>query len=151
MNEARRAVLADLADRLIPSEASHTVGDESALPSAREAGVAQGGLDRVLAALPELAGPLAALLDRAAGVDPALALVELRTDPAALGVLEAVVAGAYLTEPAVLSRLGYRGRAASPVADDLDDDVVALLETAVDRGPIYRASPVPTGKAVERE
>ncbi len=130
MNERSRTTFAALADVLVPAA--------DGFPAASAAGAGTVALDRFLAALPELAQPLEALLDRVEGLDPEAAVEQLRTDEAAFGLLAFAVAGGYLTEPAVLSRLGYRGRVASPVGDDLDDDVIALLELAIAGGPRYR-------------
>ena len=120
MNERERGVLSSLAETMIPAE--------GALPSGRQAGVGEAGLDRVLDALPELAPPLTAVLGRLDGTEAFDTL-----DPEAQQVLGIVVAGAYLTEPAVVARLGYRGRAATPVRDDIDDEVVELLEELLGR------------------
>lgn len=130
MNERQRETAAALAELLVPAG--------SGMPSAREAGAGEAGLDRVLVALPELAAPLGALLDRASGRDPAEALAELREDAEAFSLLALLAAGAYLTEPEVLERLGYRGRPATPLGDDLDDGVVDLLEAVLARGGKYR-------------
>ena len=125
MNERRRTTLALLAELLIPAA--------DGFPSGRDAGVAQAGVDRVLTALPELQAPLAAALDRVDGLAAEAALAGLHGEPDGESIVQLVVAGAYLTEPAVLSRLGYRGRAASPVRDDLDNEVVELLEQLLER------------------
>lgn len=130
MNERRRETAAALAEQLVPAG--------SGMPSAREAGAGEAGLDRVLAALPELAVPLGALLDRAAWRDPVEALAEIREHADAFSLLALLAAGAYLTEPDVLERLGYRGRQATPVGDDLDNEVIALLESVVARRATYR-------------
>lgn len=120
MNARRRATLLAIADTMIPAS-----GD---MPSARDAGVALDGVDRVLDALHELGAPLAATLDGLDGTERFDAL-----EPASRELLSIVVAGAYLTEPTVAARLGYRGRAATPVRDDLDDEVVTLLEELLER------------------
>jgi hypothetical protein len=83
----RRALLAALADVLIPS------GD--GMPSASGAGVAGRWLDEVLKLRPDFGSPLSAVLDDVRGAEPAAAVARLRTDdPAGLGVLAEVVAGA---------------------------------------------------------
>ena len=130
MNERRRKTFAALADVLVP--------EADGFPAASAAGAGTVALDRFLAALPELEQPLEALLDRLEGLDPEAAVEQLAADEAAFGLLGFAAAGGYLTEPAVLSRLGYRGRVAAPVGDDLDDEVLALLEQAIDGGPRYR-------------
>ena len=81
---AQRAVLAGLADVLIPA------GD--GMPSASAADVAGQGLNLVLAAVPSLGASLADVLARAKGREPAEVVAYLaRTDPAAYGVLTEVV------------------------------------------------------------
>ena len=130
MNERRRATFASLAELLVPAV--------DGMPSAREAGAANAGLDRVLAARPELQAPLVQLLDRATGPDPAVALADLQREQAAFELLAFAVAGGYLTEPVVMGRLGYPGRPETPMTDDIDDEVVSLLEPVLDRGAVYR-------------
>jgi hypothetical protein len=129
-----RAVLADLADVLIPA------GD--GFPSASEAGVAADGLDRVLAARPDLASGLLRVLAAARGRDPAAAVAELRQrDPDGFAVLAELVPGAYFMDERVRAALGYAGqtpRAIDPRQDYLDG---GLLQSVIDRGPIYRPTP----------
>src|SRR5262249_60837291 len=80
---AQRAVLAGLADVLIPA------GD--GMPSASAAAVAGQGLDQVLAAVPSLGASLANVLALAEGREPAEAVATLaRADPAGHGVLTRV-------------------------------------------------------------
>jgi hypothetical protein len=135
--EARhRAVLAELADLMLPGAGP--------LPSAREVGLAQELLDRVLAARPDLAEPLAALLEQAAQEPPAEALARIRReDPAAHDVLGLVVAGGYLMSPRVGEVLRYPGQQPKPVNPFDINDVVeeGLLDPVVERGAIYRPTP----------
>jgi hypothetical protein len=133
VNVSARTALAALADELVPA------GD--GMPSASEAGVAHGGVDRVLAVCPELAEPLGHILGRARDCTATEVLAELAGDEEAFRLLAFVVVGAYLTEPVVMGRLGYRGRQAAPVRDDIDDEVVELLERVLERGPVYREPP----------
>ena len=84
---AQRAVLAGLADVLIPA------GD--GMPSASAAAVAEEGLTQVLAAVPSLEASLADVLARAKGREPAEVIASLaRTDLAAYGILTEVVTAA---------------------------------------------------------
>jgi hypothetical protein len=129
-----RAVLAGLADILIPA-------GEGFL-SASEAGVASDGLDRVLSFRPELAVDLKRILKSAEG-QPAVEFVAgLRVkDPAGFGILAELVPGAYFLNAQVRAKLGYHGqdpRPINPRPDYLDD---GLLQSVVDRGPIYRPTP----------
>jgi hypothetical protein len=129
-----RAVLAALADVLIPAG--------EGFPSASEAGVSADGLDQVLAVRPELGAGLKRILESAAGRAPMQVIAELRAhDPAAFGVLEEVVPGAYFMNARVRQAIGYGGQTPRPIdprPDYLDD---GLLQSVIDRGTIYRPAP----------
>ena len=130
-----RPRLAALADVLIPA------GD--GMPAAGEAGVAGPLLDEVLAARPDLAAPLAQVLDATAGEDPRAAVTRLQAeDEAAFDVLATAVAGAYFLSPDVCRRLGYPGQARRPVDEEAPDaDLDRLVDEVAGRGPIYRPTP----------
>ena len=131
---AQRAVLAGLADVLIPA------GD--GMPSASAATVAEEGLDQVLAAVPGLRASLADVLARAQGREPAEVVASLaRTDPAAYGVLTEVVTAAYFMNPDVRKAVGYTGQGPSPLDPRVDYMEDGLLESVIKRGPIYRTTP----------
>jgi hypothetical protein len=133
-----RATLAELADLLIPA------GDGQSLPSASQAGVAGRFLDEVLAALPEVAQPLAALLLALRGQEPAAALARLQTEnPAGFDLLSTVVAGAYFLNPDIRQKIGYPGQQALPIQaeDPPDYEQDGLLASVIARGPIYRPTP----------
>ena len=133
---AQRAVLAALADVLIPA------GDS--MPSASAAAIAEHGLDQVLAAVPSLEAGLADVLSRAKEREPAEFIASLaRTDPAAYGVLTEVVTAAYFMNPDVRKAIGYTGQGPSPLDPRVDYMENGLLESVIKRGPIYR----PTSKA----
>ena len=129
-----RAVLAGLADVLIPA------GD--GFSSASEAGVAGQVLDEVLSVRPDLAAGLKKLLASAKGKPAAEFLAELQNvDPASFGLLAELVPGAYFLNPQVRASLGYHGQGPHPIdprPDYLDD---GLLQSVIDRGPIYRPTP----------
>jgi hypothetical protein len=135
---AERALLAALADVLIPAA--------SGFPAASAAGVAGEGLDRVLAARPDLEAGLRRVLEGAAGKDPARAVGDLeRSDPGGFAVLAELVPGAYFLDESVRAALGYSGQTARPIdprPDYLDD---GLLQSVIDRGPIYRPTPGRSG------
>ena len=138
MNSEQRATLAALADVLIPAGAD--------LPSASAAGVAEGWLDEVIAALPEVREPLAALLLALHGQEPATAVARLQVDdPAGFDLLCTVVAGAYFLNPDVRRMIGYPGQQAVPiqVEDPPDYEQDGLLASVIARGPIYRPTPPP--------
>jgi hypothetical protein len=131
---AQRAVLAGLADVLIPA------GD--GMPSASAAGVDEHGLDQVLAAVPSLAASLADVLSRAKGREPAEVIRSLaRTDPSAYGVLTEVVTAAYFMNADVRKAVGYTGQGPSPLDPRVDYMEDGLLESVIKRGPIYRPTP----------
>ena len=131
---ARRAVLAGLADVLIPA------GD--GMPSASAGGVAEEGLNQVLAAVPGLGASLADVLGRARGREPAEVVAGLaRTDPGAYGILTEVVTAAYFMNPDVRKAVGYTGQGPSPLDPRVDYMEDGLLESVIKRGPIYRPTP----------
>ena len=131
---AQRAVLAGLADVLIPA------GD--GMPSASAAGVAGQGLDQVLAAVPSLGASLADVLARAKGREAAEVVTSLaRTDPAAYGILTEVVTAAYFMNPNVRQAVGYTGQGPTPLDPRVDYMEDGLLESVIKRGPIYRPTP----------
>jgi hypothetical protein len=133
-----RAILGRLADVLIPAADS--------FPSASQADVAGRWLDQVLMARPDLAAALKGLLAKVGDAEPSWAVAELRSsDPTAFGVLTEFAAGAYFMNPDVLRAIGYAGQDARPIdprPDYLDDD---LLQSVIDRGPIYRPTPSDNG------
>jgi hypothetical protein len=131
---AQRAVLAGLADVLIPA------GD--GMPSASAAAVAEQGLDQVLAAVPNLEAGLADVLARAKGREPAEVVASLgRTDPAAYAILTEVVTAAYFMNPDVRKAVGYAGQGPSPLDPRVDYMEDGLLESVIKRGPVYRPTP----------
>jgi len=114
------------------------------LPSASQAAAANQGLDQVLGSLPETEVPLAALLDKLCGADPAEAIATLQTeDPAEFDLLRTVVAGAYFLNPEVRQAIGYPGQQAVPIVpeDPPDYEQDRLLASVIVRGPIYRPTP----------
>ena len=131
---AQRAVLAGLADVLIPA------GD--GMPSASVGAVAEEGLNQVLAAVPSLGASLAEVLAGAKGREPAEVIAHLaRTDPAAYGILTEVVTAAYFMNPDVRKAVGYTGQGPSPLDPRVDYMEDGLLESVIKRGPIYRPTP----------
>lgn len=133
-NSTERSILAALADIIIPAG--------EAKPSASEADVAGQGLDAILAVRPDLASGLKQILHAATGRDAAEVVAELQSkDSASFGTLAEFVAGAYFLNPQVLVALGYDGQNPRPIdsrPDYLDD---GLLQSVIDRGPVYRATP----------
>ena len=133
MNALDRERLGALADVLVPAAAG--------MPSATEAGVPREGLDRVLAARPDLEPVLARVLAGAAG-DPRDVLHRLQeTDEDGFSALTLAVTGAYYTDPEVRRLIGYTGQQYRPelvtLAPDWDE---AALARVVARGAIYRST-----------
>jgi hypothetical protein len=136
LDDAQRTCLAALADALIPGG--------SGLPSASAAEVHGQWIDRTLAARPELADAVLAVIDAVpapvAGVEW---LAEL--DHSLADRFTFAVAGAYFMNPVVRRALGYPGTAPRPLlaAPDeaefyLDDDV---LGPVIARGHVFRQPP----------
>ncbi len=131
---SQRIVLAGLADVLIPA------GD--GMPSASAAGVAEEGLNQVLAAVPSLGASLAEVLAKAKGREPAEVVASLaQTDPAAYGILTEVVTAAYFMNPDVRQAVSYTGQGPSSIDPRVDYMEDGLLESVIKRGPIYRPTP----------
>jgi len=130
----QRGILAGLADVLIPAG--------EGFPSASQAGVAQKGMDYVLNCRPELLEGLRKLLEAARGRAPAEFMRELeKSDPAAFAILTDLVPGAYFLNPAVREKLGYGGQTAQPINPHPDYLDGGLLQSVIDRGPIFRPTP----------
>jgi len=128
-----RAILAGLADVLIPA------GD-GRMP-ASQAGVSGEWLDQVLAVRPDLADGLKRILQLARGRPPEEVVAELQAnDSAGFGSLAEVVAGAYFMNPKVRAILGYEGQTARPIDPYPDYLEGGLLQSVIDRGPIFRPS-----------
>jgi choline dehydrogenase-like flavoprotein len=109
VDDAVRRRLAQIARVLIPA------GDT--MPSAGEVGVSDALLDRVVTAVPSLAGALSAALDTDVAEEDIGSWLEglSRRDPARYGSLVLAVAGAYYLDPGVRRRLGYQGQVPQPV------------------------------------
>jgi hypothetical protein len=133
-NSYERSLLAALADVLIPA------GD--GFPAASGAGIAGDGLDQLLAYRPDLGPGLKKVLAAADGEPAAEFVAGLKTrDPAGFGLLAELVSGAYFLNPEVRTKLNYHGQGPRPIdqrPDYLDD---GLLQSVLDRGPIYRPTP----------
>lgn len=137
LDGAQREKLAAFADALIPG--GH------GLPSASEAGVHVRWIDRALGARPDLAGPMLAVL--ALGGEPRVELERLRSgDPETFQGFTFAVAGGYLMNPRVRKLLGYPGQAPKPKPAYPDESDYYLeggiLDPVLDRGPIYRPTPL---------
>ncbi|HEU0011435.1 MAG TPA: hypothetical protein VFT34_16570 [Verrucomicrobiae bacterium] len=129
-----RSLLAALADVLIPA------GD--GFPAASGAGIASDGLDQLLGYRPDLGPGLKRLLAAADGQPAAVFVAGLKaSNPDGFGLLAELVSGAYFLNPEVRAKLNYHGQGPRPIdprPDYLDD---GLLQSVLDRGPIYRPTP----------
>ncbi|MCI0536000.1 MAG: hypothetical protein L0Z50_12310 [Verrucomicrobiales bacterium] len=133
-DERERAILADLADVLIPAG--------EGFPCASAAGVAVEGLDLVLACRPDLAAALKSILAFALGRNPRDTIAELKkAEPALFAALAEFVPGAYFLNEQVRHRLNYHGQNARPIDHRPDYLGDGLLQSVIDRGPIYRPTP----------
>lgn len=131
-----RDKLRAFADVLIPS--AH------GMPAASEVGVADGQLDRVLVARPDLAEPMARAVALIGPEDHEAELVRLREqDRDAYEALLLVVVGGYYIDPGVRRRLGYDGQVPVEVRAEIIPNYVeeGLMEPLLERGPLYREVP----------
>jgi hypothetical protein len=131
-----RERLRAFADALIP--AAH------GMPAASEVGVADGQLDHVLEARPDLDIPLRRALAYADPEDAERSLATIRADdPAAHDALLMAVVGGYYMHPRVRELLGYDGQVPVEVRPEIIPDYVeeGLLEPVLERGPLHRAVP----------
>ncbi len=129
-----RRLLGELADVLIPA-------GEGFL-SASEAGVSGAGLDQALSFRPDLADGLKRLIAAARGRSATEFVAELRrSDAEGFGLLAEFVPGAYFLNPRVREKLGYAGQSARSIDPHPDYFDEGLLQSVIDRGPIYRATP----------
>lgn len=111
------------------------------LPTPAEVGISTTQLERVLRAVPELAGPLCEALDRLSTDHPEVSLRALQQQaPAAFSMVMLVVASGYYMATEVRQAIGYHGQAAMPV--DVHELPTYLedgsLERVIARGALYR-------------
>lgn len=133
MTPMARATLAGLADVLVPATGG--------MPSASEIGVHERWVDRVIAARPDLAGRLEALLAAAAGCDPGAEVARLQAEEDdRFRLLLLVVTNAYYLSPKVRRLIGYPGqRAVEVFADQAEHDLRdGILDPVIARGPVWR-------------
>ena len=129
-----RGRFALIADGLIPGT------DEMPAPSSIDIGGRQ--LDVVLESRPDLADDLRRALET---TEPGDAVTSLdRLDSKAHDALVTVVIAGYYLHPDVQRRLGYPGQIGEVVPVDTYPDYAheGQLERVLDRGPIYRQTPL---------
>jgi hypothetical protein len=144
LDAARLAVLAGVADHLIP--AAH------GMPSAGEV-VTDARVAFVLGARPDLADPLTDALRPDLGDDPATRLAVLERD--AIGARDALVQAivfGYYTDADVRERLGYPGQEAKQLYSWKVPEYIeeGLIEKVLARGPVWR-DPATGRRAVPTE
>lgn len=129
-----RVLIRDIADRLMP--------DDGLLPSVDAADTAGRHLDVALVARPDLVGRFLAAVDqcREADLDAALAGLRQADDPS-WEVLTTILPAAYLMSEEVRAALGYAGQRPDPIEPGGHPEDIALTETVVARGAIYRPTP----------
>ena len=134
IDNQKREVLGLLADVLIPAS--------EGFPSASQAGVADEHLDAVLKVRPDLVEGLLKILKEAKCRNPIEFIKELQAqDEEAYGILSELVPGAYFLNEQVRASLKYDGQSPRPFdprPDYLEDN---LLQSVIDRGPVYRPTP----------
>lgn len=132
LDDARRAVFAEIADRLIP--------EAHGMPSAA-AVVGDARLRFVLNARPDLAQPLAAALRPDLGADPEKRLAVLEQDePDHHAALVSTVVFAYYTDADVRDRLGYPGQEAKTLYSWKLPEYIeeGLIDQVLARGAVWR-------------
>lgn len=137
LDPARQAVLAAVADHLIP--AAHGMPSAGDVVDARSVAF-------VLGARPDLASPLRAALadDLPSAAAERLAVLESER-PDLLAAVHLVVVGGYYADEDVRAALGYPGQVARPVsAFDYPEYVEeGLIDRVLARGQMWRAPSVP--------
>ncbi len=128
--------LRTFSDALIP--AAH------GMPAASEVGVADGQLDRVVRARPDLLEPMTQALASAdpLDIDGSLARIQA-ADPVAYEALLMTIVGGYYTHPDIRTRLDYDGQQPVEVRAEIIPNYVeeGLIDPVLERGAIYRPIP----------
>ena len=132
LTDAERAVLAAVADHLIP--AAH------GMPSAAEV-LTDDRLRFVQTARPDLAEPIRTALRAGLADDPAERVAALAAgDPAALGALQLAIVAGYYTDKRVRELIGYPGQEALTIRSwELPPYLEeGLIDAVIARGPTWR-------------
>jgi hypothetical protein len=143
LTDAERAVLASVADHLIP--AAH------GMPSAAEV-LTDDRLRFVLTARPDLAESIRTALRAGLADDPADRVASLAADdPAALGALQLAIVAGYYTDKRVRELIGYPGQQALTIRSwELPPYLEeGLIDAVIARGPTWR-DPATGRRAVVR-
>lgn len=131
LDPARRAILAAIADELIP--AAH------GMPSAADV-VTEDRLRFVLTARPDLGEPLTAALRPELASDPRARLAALTSEPPNLSALQLAIVAGYYTDKRVRDLIGYPGQEAIEVKSWLYPPYLeeGLIDAVMARGPVWR-------------
>ena len=136
VDDALRDRLRTVADVLIPN--AH------GMPAASEVGVADGQLDRVVAARPDLGEAIARALPQI-DLDDVMGSADRlqEADPGLHHLLMLTIVGGYYIHPEVRARLDYDGQVPVEVRPEIIPAYVeeGLLDAVLQRGPIYRTVP----------
>ena len=136
LTEARRAVLLDIADVLIPQT--------DTMPALRAADPDGEWLQRACRARADLLDELGRILDELTDADLSAVLVSMHAEQRAhFDVVATFVAGSYYMIPRVRELLGYPGQVRAPAplelaADELSDEI---FEAAMNYSGSYRPAP----------
>ncbi|WP_099022937.1 GlcG/HbpS family heme-binding protein [Mycolicibacterium palauense] len=135
LSARERELFAVVADALIP--------DYGTRPSASGAQVPTRWIDAALAARPDLLAPLREVLAACADVTPSTpastVFARLQDlDPALVGAVGTLTAGAYFLNPAIRELIGYPGQESRTYSVGTDLPYLNMLERVVERGEIYQ-------------
>lgn len=140
VSEPTRTALETVGDYLIP--------EAHGMPAASAVEVGRSQLDVVLASRPDLAPVLERALAEADITDVAgfVAVLE-KEDPEAYGVVTLAIVAGYYMHPEVHRLIGYPGQVAKDVQrmsehEIYQEGLLDLAQRVVDRGPIYRPTPL---------
>jgi len=140
VSEPTRIALETVGDHLIP--------EAHGMPPASAMGVGRSQLDVVLSSRPDLAPVLERTLADADLSDVAGFVTALeRKDPEAYGVVALAIVAGYYMHPEVHRLIGYPGQVAKDVErmsehEIYQEGLLDLAQRVIDRGPIYRPTPV---------
>ena len=148
-NTDLRPSVSDSTRRALETIGSHLIPDAHGMPAAGTMGVGTTQLDIVLVSRPDLAP----LLDRAlAGcelndIDEFMAALEAE-DPEAHGAVTLAIVAGYYMHPQVHELIGYPGQVPKDAQrlserEIYQDGLMDLAAKVIERGPIYRPTPVP--------
>ncbi len=148
-NTYPRPSIGDSTRRALETIGSHLIPEAHGMPAAGTIGVGTTQLDVVLASRPDLAP----LLERALAdtvvddIDEFMAALEAE-DPEAHGAITLAIVAGYYMHPEVHELIGYPGQVPKDSQrlserEIYQDGLMDLAAKVIERGPIYRPTPVP--------